>query len=527
MEFSTELNEFDEDSIEPCRTCGIYFAMGMNMDLALVKPIFGGDTSARESMQEILEQMNEWNLKVVPEDKRPQYICVSCIAEFRRMLKFKRSCLEMQDQFDDLEVQRGIVIKREIDIEPVDKFCGFIYVDTDDEEISDEDGSRRVCAAFDIPHVPIKEEHMARVPVQNETHFQTPEPKEIEPQVDSSFNMMETDELTHDIYAPSSADVSENNEEDDPEEEIIKFTYDDDGDDAISLPEPIHSPCVCCKLCQHESPNQEMHLDHMRRTHLLKDWDCHMCGKKFTNAQESRLKFHMKWHKLQRHLKCPICGFFCNSKDTLKEHKQAVHTRAKCPFCGKNVKQNLLQSHLNKHLNDREAELAKKMNILQQKSMNSSATLEKTPVARPARAVFISATATKPSPAPLAYFDPALPPMSSGVIIQCAFCTDTFDEHQKLLSHVRAMHQSPKQPTRSPGKISSTIRPTERLPSPIPQDMKESVLLQRDSTDVSFNGSTLNQTTGRYYPSCHICGKEFNLNIKLNRHLKQHTKAPF
>jgi len=64
MEFSADLNGFNEDSIEPCRTCGIYFTMGMDMDQAIVKPIFGSDDAAVADMAEILEQMNDWNIKV-------------------------------------------------------------------------------------------------------------------------------------------------------------------------------------------------------------------------------------------------------------------------------------------------------------------------------------------------------------------------------------------------------------------------------------------------------------------------------
>jgi len=124
-------------------------------------------------------------------------MCIACIAEFHRLIKFKRSCVETQEQFGELEYQRehnGIVIKREIEPEE-EKFCGFIYLDTDEEDNSDEDGSRRVCAVFDIPHVPIKEEHMARVPLQNSDKFQPPEPKNFASPVDSRFDMIDNDAL--------------------------------------------------------------------------------------------------------------------------------------------------------------------------------------------------------------------------------------------------------------------------------------------------------------------------------------------
>jgi len=359
MEFCAELTGLDEDSIEPCRTCGIYFTMGLDMDQAIVKPIFGLGEAAVTSMAEILEQLSAWNIqvsshsihffdpqnvtymysKVVREDGRPQYMCIPCITEFERLLKFKRSCLETQEQYGELEYQRehnGIVIKREIDPEE-QKFCGFIYLDTDEEEISDEDGSRRVCAAFDIPHVPIKEEHMARVPVPSSIDFQPPEANELAPPVESGFDMMDHDALTASMFAASSEDASGTVDDGDNEddEDIVKFTYDDESDFTAPLPAPIYSPIVSCKLCLHDSPDEEAHLEHMRSTHLLKDWECHICGKRFTNAQESRIKFHIKYHKLQRHIKCPVCGFICNSKESLKEHRQAVHARTKCTYCGK------------------------------------------------------------------------------------------------------------------------------------------------------------------------------------------------
>jgi len=266
-------------------------------------------------------------------------MCIPCITEFERLLKFKRSCLETQEQYGELEYQRehnGIVIKREIDPEE-QKFCGFIYLDTDEEEISDEDGSRRVCAAFDIPHVPIKEEHMARVPVPSGTDFQPPEANDLAPPVESGFDMMDHDALTASMFAASSEDASGTVDDGDNEddEDIVKFTYDDESDFTAPLPAPIYSPIVSCKLCLHDSPDEEAHLEHMRSTHLLKDWECHICGKRFTNAQESRIKFHIKYHKLQRHIKCPVCGFICNSKESLKEHRQAIHARTKCTYCGK------------------------------------------------------------------------------------------------------------------------------------------------------------------------------------------------
>ncbi|KAH8351158.1 hypothetical protein KR084_008499 [Drosophila pseudotakahashii] len=638
MEFCTDLNGIDEDSIEPCRTCGIYFTMGLDMDQAIVKPIFGMDDAAVGSMAEILDQLSAWNVqvssqsflricnmfmyityactyvKVAREDGRPQYMCIACIAEFHRLLKFKRSCVETQEQFGELEYQRehnGVVIKREIELEE-EKFCGFVYLDTDEEEISDEDGSRRVCAAFDIPHVPIKEEHMARVPVPSSNQFQPPEPKDLASPVESGFDMMDNDALTASMFAPSSEDAAGTADDDDneDEEDIVRFTYDDDGDATAPLPPPIFSPIVTCKLCHHDSTDQESHLDHMQRTHLLKDWECHICAKKFTNAQESRIKFHIKYHKLQRHIKCPVCGFICNSKDTLKEHRQAVHARTKCTYCGKTVKNSVLQSHLKKHLIDGEAELAHRLKLLEELPVNVSTTetippplstgslevsytLESTvagdapppskvfPVSEPpvphdstlpeesyvpeessaaedstvlenstnrgssAPAIDAPVNILYPMdpPAPVDFPLPAATPpsVSTDFVIQCAFCSDTFEEPQQLQTHVLATHTKTRKRPRSPENTSPIrVARQEILHSPSPMEAEqpdseneesigheESSAQQESRTELSLNGSsTVEQVPEKSYISCHICGKSFDLKIKLNRHLKQHNTLP-
>ncbi|XP_043653277.1 uncharacterized protein LOC122620063 [Drosophila teissieri] len=596
MELSADLNGFSEDSIEPCRTCGIYFTMGMDMDQAILKPIFASDDAAVTSMAEILEQMSAWNIKVAREDGRPQYMCIACIAEFHRLLKFKRSCMETQEQFSELEYQRehnGIVIKREIEPEE-EKFCGFIYLDTDEEDISDEDGSRRVCAAFDIPHVPIKEEHMARVPVQNNDQFQPPEPKDFASLVDSTFDMIDNDASTAGMFAPSVDDASgtaDDGTKEEEEEEIVRFTYDDDNDATAPLPPPIYSPVVSCKLCYYESPDQDAHMDHMRRTHLLKDWECHICAKKFTNAQESRIKFHMKYHKLQRHIKCPVCGFICNSKETLKEHRQAVHVRTKCTYCGKTVKNAMLQSHLKKHLEEGEAELAQHLKLLeklpvklfppegiQSPHLSSSPALEGS-VAEdttdpkgsnipgvsnvpdnsnvmedssvPAKETSNPADIQCPTDTPANVEVPVSSALLSSVpterVIKCAFCSYQFEEAQQLQAHVLASHTKTKKRRRSSEHKSPVRKPTQAmLTSPIAKITKKptiesEVSIVREVSSVQMD-STAQQETGteattndsspaepkpeKAYISCNICGKFFDLKIKLNRHLKQHKRVP-
>ncbi|KAH8417187.1 hypothetical protein KR222_005927 [Zaprionus bogoriensis] len=524
----TELNVFDEeDVIEPCRACGIYFISSQG----IILPIFaklGAGNCANGNMPEIVQQMNEWNLGVNENDGRPQYMCITCIDAFRKVLQFKRSCLETQQQLDELEYKRahnGIVIKKELQSNCEETFCGFIYLDTDEEESSEEDGSRRVCAPLDIPHVPIKEEHTARVP--HESKYQPAVPVEMSLPAEATFSQVKPEDLAtaNGLCSTLFAETPGSNDGHDSEEEIIKFTYVDDGQDEalVTLPTPMQDPGVFCKLCGHASLSQAQHTEHMERIHMLKDCECHICGKKFSNAHASRLRFHMKWHKLQKHLKCPICGFFCNSKDTLKEHKLAVHTRAKCQFCGKQMKHKLLQAHLNRHIDEYEAELAFKLGANRQASQ-------------------------LPEPTP----EPCL--------IQCAFCEHMFTDAEELQEHVLSTHRtsSVEQPLAQPVVLpveepmdqpmqelvhsktepaavylemtanGEPARATEEDTSPdtAPAELGTCTSAVQGSSDSRLHSNSTEQTSSSMY-KCHLCGKTFNLKIKLNRHLRLHTKAPF
>ncbi|EDW59425.1 uncharacterized protein E(var)3-9 [Drosophila virilis] len=497
----TDLNTFgDDDVIEPCRTCGIYFISNH----AIIQPIFtnGAGDIFNGTMQEIVEQMKAWKLEVDRNDGRPQYMCIACIGEFKKVLNFKRSCLETQEQFDELDCKRahnGVVIKKEIDPpSETEKYCGFIYLDTDEEE-GEEDGSRRVCAPLDIPHVPIKEEHTARVPP--ETQYQPATPLANHLHEEATFAQVKPEELAaaNGFSSTLFERSPQPNESQDDDDDIIKFTYEDDdnGEALVTLPAPIEEPGVYCKLCGHASVSKEQHNEHMSRIHMLKDCECHICGKKFANAHESRLRFHMKWHKLQKHLKCPICGFFCNSKDTLKEHKLAVHTRSKCDFCGKTMKHRQLQAHLNRHIEEHEEELARKLGSMQ--------TIE-------------------------------TPTTAQTDLIQCAFCEHTFDDANELQMHVLTTHRTP--PEEQPTVAESAVELEQLLP--IVSSIGQSNFLELSSNNetTASTTNTIQDDTNRSQHSsnpshtkslceCSICGKKFDLKIKLNRHLKQHTKAPF
>ncbi|XP_001359842.5 zinc finger protein 473 homolog [Drosophila pseudoobscura] len=626
MEICPDFSSWDNGTFEPCRTCGTFYCTEDD----LIKPIFfpttTGDANFDVSMAEILQQMTDWNLMIQKEDGRSQYMCTSCIAEFQRLLKFKQSCLETHEHWVEQQQNPGINIKEEPDSKPKEKFCAFVYLDSDNE-VSDEDGSQRVSAAFDIQHVPIKAEHMARVPAQQtEMKFVPPEPQpELAPvavktEADHEFilktatkekdpdtdGMCSENETKHDPNATSiSFDDSIPYENDESDEEVVKFTYDDD-EDATTIPQPTQSASVICKICSHEFPNQKLHQAHMQNMHLSKDWECHLCGKKFLNSKESRLKLHMKFHKLQRRLKCPICGFFSNTKEILKQHKRLVHSRTVCQYCGKIMKPHILQSHMMKHKHERESLCAqsrsssdhnlmpvtpfapdhKNLNVDNHLRLPSTSSVLQslnqpyTSSATQEYALKQTLALFSPMPSPenkrkygeLSNISPnprnspvqqqqQLPPEVLSVnsspihqqeqeptteeslpvayspimpicVIQCAFCSDSFEEAQQLQDHVLAKHEnmmSPSQKVKAPPQLHSISMAmdvdmdTESDSSP----QKSSSWSENQNSNSRSYSSSNNNSFDKSIFKCHICGKPFDLKIKLNRHLKQHKKAPF
>ncbi|EDW38266.1 GL12500 [Drosophila persimilis] len=551
MEICPDFSSWDNGTFEPCRTCGTFYCTEDD----LIKPIFfpttTGDAKLDVSMAEILQQMTDWNLMIQKEDGRSQYMCTSCIAEFQRLLKFKQSCLETHEHWVEQQQNPGINIKEEPDSKPKEKFCAFVYLDSDNE-VSDEDGSQRVSAAFDIQHVPIKAEHMARVPAQQtEMKFVPPEPqpelapvavkteadhvfilktatKEKDPDTDG---MCSENETKLDPNATSiSFDDSIPYENDESDEEVVKFTYDDD-EDATTIPQPTQSASVICKLCSHEFPNQKLHQAHMQNMHLSKDWECHLCGKKFLNSKESRLKLHMKFHKLQRRLKCPICGFFSNTKEILKQHKRAVHSRTVCQYCGKIMKPHILQSHMMKHKHENK----RKYGELSNTSPNPLHSPVQQQQQLPPEVLSVNSSPihqqeqepTTEESLPVAYS-----PIMPICVIQCAFCSDNFEEAQQLKDHVLAKHEnmmSPSQKVKAPPQLHSISMAmdvdmdTESDSSP----QKSSSWSENLNSSSRSYSSSNNNSFDKSIFKCHICGKPFDLKIKLNRHLKQHKKAPF
>ncbi|XP_030375906.1 uncharacterized protein LOC115625132 [Scaptodrosophila lebanonensis] len=652
MEMSTEIDA--EIGIEPCRACGIFYTM----EEAIIRPMFNkSGEGGIANMPEILKQLSAWHIEVTQDDGRPQYMCVGCIGEFNKILKFKSSCLETQEHFVEFDYKRlhnGIVIKSEI--KPPEQFCGFIYLDTDEEEAdSEEDGSRRVCAPLDIPHVPIKLEHMARVPAgqDEEIKFQpsaetTADTMKSVLSDEDTFQVVKTEQLAtlaNGYTLPSTSDITVIDDSDD-DDAIIKFTYDDE--DALP-PAPISQPSFLCKLCNHESETQDLHMEHMQRVHLVKDSECRICGKKFTNCSESRFKFHMKFHKLNKQIKCTTCGFLCNSKNSLKEHKLAMHTRVKCKLCGKKIKHRLLQTHLAQHSRQLDVELARNMSnlstphsdtsinnstsspsLIAQNSRNldvelgrninnlstplrdtsfnnsmsppslmasqsrlldaelarnmNNLTTPRTDTSLSMSSHFIMGPQSNPLVVELAedmnnLFTPQADtsfnnsmgspfikgPQSSQLdeelardmndltsqnepnasnsisppcLMECAFCSLQFDDVQQLQAHVLDTHRNAQLPTSATSEfpaavdvMSLNISPDGAASfqdvSPLFADhwASESTASETESRPLSTTESQI--STSKVLCKCHICDKVFDLQIKLNKHLKTHQKNPF
>lgn len=127
-------------------------------------------------------------------------------------------------------------------------------------------------------------------------------------------------------------------------------------------------------------------------------------------------------------------------------------------------------------------------------------------------------------------------------VTKCSYCSDTFEKAQQLQAHVLATHTQTRKRRRSSDNQSLVRKTTQEIPtSPIAKitkkqtiESKERVVLesssQLDSTAqqesrtsaTSNDSSPVQQVPEKAYISCYICGRSFDLKIKLNRHLKQH-----
>lgn len=238
----------------------------------------------------------------------------------------RAACINAQNEFRKFyDVSNANLANIKIKTERPDRdeeeqpICDFIYVD--DLSDTEYDGA----TPFNIPHVPIKEEVIEAATIPQEEAAQ--KPNNI---VESASEM-----IVHSETLSS---------------QIPQLPTENESVDASTVApvaEDLPAEQVECKLCQHLSASQEEHKQHMHRAHEIRDIECHICGKEFKNCTPARLKFHMKWHTLNKHVKCTMCGFVCSSKDALKEHKRANHGKINCKICGKGKEQSYYILFLN------------------------------------------------------------------------------------------------------------------------------------------------------------------------------------
>ncbi|CAD6991978.1 unnamed protein product [Ceratitis capitata] len=320
------------DGIEPCRTCGIFYLTTSNF----LRQIF--DPSADEyNLSNIRTELAAWNVEINQNDGLPQFICTCCILEFQKLFKFRGLCVELQAQwrhFYNLREENKIYIKKELP-EPDEKLenvCDFIYVDdlSDSEYNSETKGN---FGSFNISHVPIKEEIVNETPIGNDKFVST----------------------TEDSFHPNEMEMPKGSVESTLIDSKTRYSAEPElldrstcSDSSFETKQGL-SMGVECTLCRHMSSSAEVHKRHMQRIHEVKDMDCHICGKQFKNSTSTRLKFHLKWHRISKHIKCAQCGFFCDSRETLKEHTKAIHSKVECPTCGKRVLGKKMKIHMRTH----------------------------------------------------------------------------------------------------------------------------------------------------------------------------------
>lgn len=103
---------------------------------------------------------------------------------------------------------------------------------------------------------------------------------------------------------------------------------------------------------------------------------------------------------------------------------------------------------------------------------------------------------------------------------------DSFNQPLELEAHVLASQKTPQKRKRSLEKTQRTTRyKSQAQPLPPPMESEQTSIAEPDNSELQEPTSSP-IVSPKSYTSCHICGKEFDLKIKLNRHLKTHKAAP-
>lgn len=329
------------DGIEPCRTCGIFYLTASNF----LRKIFDSCTDEYD-LSHIRSELAAWNVEINPNDGLPQYICTCCILEFQKVFKFRNLCVELQSQWRNLyniREENRIYIKKELSDpdEKSENICDFIYVDdvSDNEYNGEGDASY---TPFNIPHIPIKEEVTEDAPTHNDNCVSTINNTFNESNIKSTERVIETNQFQNLMQIS------------DFDSKVLVSPVSRLLDNSVSSGSPFQLSeekvlPVQCNLCRQMSATTELHKQHMHRIHELKDMECYICGKQFKNTTATRLKFHLKWHRISKHIKCAQCGFFCDSRETLKEHTKAIHSKIECTKCGKRVLGKKMKVHMRAH----------------------------------------------------------------------------------------------------------------------------------------------------------------------------------
>ena len=85
------------------------------------------------------------------------------------------------------------------------------------------------------------------------------------------------------------------------------------------------------------------------QVHLNKVHHCLFCP--YVNARQSMVIYHQRVHFNTRDYECDICGGKFTNQKTLNSHltRQHMSETTQCPLCGREGERKAVNDHLNKH----------------------------------------------------------------------------------------------------------------------------------------------------------------------------------